>query len=54
MVTSLDKFAQNGFVSFTGLANISADSATSVMIDTTVGADLTVFEWTMASERGAL
>ena len=44
----------NGFVSFTGLANISADSATSVMIDTTVGADLTVFDWTMASERGAL
>ena len=44
----------NGFVSFTGLTNVSADSATSVMVDTTMGADLTVFDWTMASERGAL
>ena len=44
----------NGFVSFTGLANVSADSATSVMVDTTMGADLTVFDWTMASKRGAL
>ena len=44
----------NGFVSFTGLANVSADSATSVMVDTTMGANLTVFDWTMASERGAL
>ena len=42
------------FVSFTGLANVSADSATSVMVDTTMGADLTVFDWTMASKRGAL
>jgi hypothetical protein len=46
-----------GFVSYDYTvtpANIVADSATSVMIDATVGADLTVFDWTMASERGAL
>ena len=46
-----------GFVSYDytmGTANISADSATSVMIDATVGADLTVFDWTMAAEKGAL
>ena len=44
----------NGFVSFIGLANISADSATSVMVDTTMGANLTVFNWTFASKKGAL
>ena len=46
-----------GFVSYDYTitpANISADSATSVMIDATVGADLTVFDWTMAAEKGAL
>jgi len=46
-----------GFVSYDYTitpANISADSATSVMIDATVGADLTVFDWTLASEKGAL
>ena len=43
-----------GFVSFTGLANISADSLTSVMVDTTMGADLDLFNWTYAKEKGAL
>ena len=44
----------NGFVSYTGVANISSDSLTSVMVDTTVGADPTVFNWTYAHFEGAL
>lgn len=46
-----------GFVSYDytmGNANIEADSATSVMIDATMGADTTVFNWTYAKEKGAL
>lgn len=37
-----------------GTANIEADSATSVMIDATIGADTSVFNWTMASENGKI
>ena len=44
----------NGFISYTGVANISTDSLTSVMVDTTAGADPTVFNWTYAHFKGAL
>jgi len=37
-----------------GTANIEADTATSVMINTEMGADLSVFEWTMTYEAGKL
>ena len=37
-----------------GTANIEADSATSVMINTEMGADLSVFEWTMTHAAGKL
>ena len=37
-----------------GTANIEADSATSVLIDATVGADTSVFGWTMTHEAGKL
>lgn len=43
-----------GSVSFTGQANISADSGTAVVVDTTLGANLSVFEWTMTHSKGAL
>ena len=46
-----------GFVSYDYTitpATIEADSATSVMIDAMVGADLTVFSWTLAAKKGAL
>ena len=44
-----------GFISYNGLVNIEADSSTSVMVDALHGgADLTVFSWTLASEKGAL
>lgn len=37
-----------------GTANIEADSATSVLIDATIGADTSVFGWTMTSENGKI
>ena len=46
-----------GFVSYdytVTSATIEADPGTSVMIDATIGADLTAFEWTLAHEKGAL
>jgi len=44
----------NGSVMFTGQANVSADSGTVVSVDTLVGADLDVFEWTFTHSRGKL
>jgi hypothetical protein len=44
----------NGFISYIGVANVSADSLTSVMVDTTAGADPTIFNWTYAHFKGAL
>jgi len=43
-----------GSVQFIGDANVSADSGTAVVVDTTMGADLSVFEWTMTHEAGKL
>lgn len=43
-----------GSVQFIGEANVSADSGTAVVVDTTMGADLSVFEWTMTHEAGKL
>lgn len=43
-----------GSVQFMGEANVSADSGTTVVVDTTMGADLSVFEWTMTHEAGKL
>ena len=43
-----------GSVQFVGDANIEADSGTSVVVDTTMGADLSVFNWTMTHGAGKL
>lgn len=43
-----------GFISYTGQSNIEADTNTSVMVDTIMGANFNKFTWTWAAERGAL
>ena len=43
-----------GSVQFIGDVNIESDSGTSVVVDTTMGADLSVFNWTMTHEAGKL
>lgn len=43
-----------GSVQFIGDTNIEADSGTSVVVDTTMGADLSVFNWTLTHTKGKL
>ena len=45
----------SGYVEFMGIANVVADSGTSVIVEyLTEGANISVFNWTLAAKKGAL
>ena len=45
----------SGYVEFMGLANVVADSGTSVTVEyLTGGADISIFSWTLAYKKGVL